>query len=232
MNFLKIIRWIVILCICVNQTTNLDAAANQVNLFNGFAVGSWKAHNVRVHGHGQNTSMEQYLAEIFNTEAWGPGGSATQIAPPIAALVAVCDYYQQVVNPVGWIDALANNHSPRKWMRELNLREIYRFKELVTANPNLINNNNYATDDLVKARSLSGTFWEVDTTLVNPIDAEPIFSGMLVPGQDLTNPTYQVYTDSVVAMQLIISHITLSLMALLSVMIQRLLIMLLLEGLE
>lgn len=187
--------------ICIGQTTNLDAA-DQVALFNGFTTGSWKSQNVNIFS--QNVSIEEHLVRIFNTAVWGPVvGNVAQINPLIADLDTVSGHYRNVANPADWVtlvtaqisrgvNILANNHSPRKWMRELNLREIYRFKELAIANPDLINNNNYATDDLVKARSLSGIFWQVDTT--NTRYAAPIFSGMLVPGQNITNHSYQVYT--------------------------------------
>lgn len=206
MHCLKITRLIVILYTLIIQIINIYAAApNQVTLFNGFANSSWKSENVNIHPN--NVPIEQHLVRIFNTSAWDPGSSTTEINPALAGLDAVLGYYSAhtTVNPAEWvtyatthastgINILANNYSPRKWMRELNLREIYRFKELITATPNLIDNNNYATDDLVKARSLSGIFWEVDTTLMNPLNAEPAFSGMLVPGQSLTSNNYQIYT--------------------------------------
>lgn len=127
---------------------------------------------------------------------WGPGGQSTEIDTPIVNLDAVINNYI-AGNPVGWVNNLTNGDSPREWVRSLNLREIYRFKAFIEeqraliAPINLIDNANYATDDLVKARSLSGTFWEVDRNNVNY--AEETFSGTLVPGQAFGNP-YEVYT--------------------------------------
>ncbi|WP_010301813.1 hypothetical protein [Candidatus Odyssella thessalonicensis] len=89
-------------------------------------------------------------------------------------------------NPVDWmgllgtptIDLLATDNA-RTWQRKLNLREFFRFKDILTQNPNFINDNNFENDDVVKARSLCGTF-----ARRNGIgDYIPAFTGMLVAGQ-------------------------------------------------
>lgn len=81
----------------------------------------------------------------------------------------------------------------RTWQRKLSLRELFRFKNIFNINTNLINDHNFQNDDLIKIRSLCGTFCSKDSYG----DYNPIFTGMLVPNQTyktLNNETYDVHT--------------------------------------
>jgi hypothetical protein len=183
----------------------------QIRLFNTFSDESWKSQTVKLFN--TDATIEQHLVKLFNDNQWGEViGDASKITPAITALDTIRNYYQSYQNnPVEWISSvinrnvyvkkkfltkltaiLANDKSPRAWRGELNLMEVYRFRAFVN-NANLINNANYVTDDLVKARAISGTFWEVDTNGIQ--HAERSFSGMLVPEQAFNNAaSYQVYT--------------------------------------
>jgi hypothetical protein len=127
-NILKkvAIQWLIMVCVWL---TSLNAA-NQVDFFNDFANNSWKSLNVNLHG--QNVPIEQHLVREFNTAVWGPD-LQTKIDINIANLDAVVNYYQNTVNPVNWANTLINDDSPREWMRNLNLREIYRFKKFIVS---------------------------------------------------------------------------------------------------
>ncbi|WP_010301887.1 hypothetical protein [Candidatus Odyssella thessalonicensis] len=76
------------------------------------------------------------------------------------------------------IDLLTTDNA-RTWQRKLNLREFFRFKDIFTHNPNFINDNNFENDDVVKARSLCGTFAHRDVRG----RYIPLFTGMLMAGQ-------------------------------------------------
>ncbi|MDR1385539.1 MAG: hypothetical protein LBJ67_17080 [Planctomycetaceae bacterium] len=82
---------------------------------------------------------------------------------------------------------IAANTSPREVMRMLNIEA---FKKFAQANPDLINNENYATDDLVKARALCGVFWVFVGRCFRGG-----FSGMLVPGQEFNSESYSVHSS-------------------------------------
>jgi hypothetical protein len=192
--------------------TETAYTVNQITIFNTFANESWKSDTSPNIAGVTGQTVEQHLVQAFNAAVWIPGAAATKINQQINN--NVMNYYapngryqannravnNQAVNnnPQGWVDDikrighLCADDSPRQWMDKLDLREIYRFKELVIVNPQLVDNAKYATDDLVKARSLCGTFWEVDTNNRYP-QAARAFSGMLVPGQRFTGEK-QVYT--------------------------------------
>ena len=188
---MKIVNLISVILLCVLDVSSAHSA-NQITLFNTWMALSWKSDPVNLSGY--NVTIERHLAREFNAAAWAAGASSQKITPAIAGLTNMHGYYglHTTVNPGGWPNNLATDDSPRAWMRNLNLREIIRFKDYVIANPNLINNANYATDDLVKARSLSGILWRVDIT--GHTHAASGFSGMLVPGQGFGLIEYQIYT--------------------------------------
>jgi hypothetical protein len=176
---------------------------NQIVLLNNFANNSWKSEIVNIQN--QNDTIEDHLVREFN-------GAVTNLNGTFQVINNFADiknYYQNTINPAnwlalvngvlgGWNSILNTNDSPRKWMRNLNLREIYRFKNfIINGNNNLVNNANYVADDLVKARSLTGAFWRVTLNQQannNPILAVKAFSGMLMPGQQFINGTYRIYT--------------------------------------
>lgn len=170
-------------------------AANQIEAFNRFTKGSWKSE--RIPGLKISTApyitIEQWLINEFNTLSWEAANSQ-KISNSIRSNIK--DYYNRVHNPVGWQNDLDCNDSPRQWLKKLDLREICRFKEYIVSlrnhlsDPvNLIDNSNYNTDDLVKARALCGTFVAHDGANVCGH-----FSGMLVPGQAFGSATYSVHT--------------------------------------
>jgi hypothetical protein len=183
---------------------------NQITLFNTFAAESWKSVQINIGGHTK--TIEQHIVDAFNVAAWGPGASSTKINQHLNANIK--NYYSGTLddpanipnkynpaNPASWPNNLVTDDSPRQWLKKLDLREIYRFKQYILdlrndstpANRvNLIDNNNYATDDLVKARALCGVFWKI-----SPHSAIEAFSGMLVPNQAFNgaaDATYRVHT--------------------------------------
>lgn len=54
--------------------------------------------------------------------------------------------------------SLKMNDNIRSFGDKLDLIELFRFKSMLDSNPDLINNNNFKNDDVVRARSLCGTF--------------------------------------------------------------------------
>jgi hypothetical protein len=193
--------FIAVLAVLSVTSTKRVHAINQINILNNFANESWKS--IQITFGGQTKTIEQHIVDAFNGAVWG-----SAIAAKINTHLneEITKYYNSApndpantpnkynsANPTGWTNNLATDDSPRQWMRNLNLREIYRFKNLVNhpGNTNLVNNANYATDDLVKARALCGTFWIVDTTGTKM--AIRAFGGMLIPGQAF-GATYQVHT--------------------------------------
>jgi hypothetical protein len=196
MNITKIINfvWIFLFCMFVSYS----AKADQIVLFNGFTAQSWKSQNVHIGGHGG--TIEQHLVRMFSEPGWVH--ALNKKITPIDALNDIISHLDPATNPAlnppnpaGWNVNLENNDSPRTWADNLDLREIYRFKSFILAHPDLIGDAHHATDDLVKARSLSGTFWRVPITPpgAQPRLATPIFSGMLAQGQAFGGP-YRVDT--------------------------------------
>jgi hypothetical protein len=114
-------------------------------------------------------------------------------------------YTGNPANPASWNQLIAEhpennfalNDSPRQWEGKLSRRELCRFKDYINdlktnRGINVIDNANYLTDDLIKARALSGVFWILDTTKQqDPVLAN--FSGMLIPAQPFNGSKY-VYT--------------------------------------
>lgn len=160
-------------------------AQSQIELFNNFANESWKSKKISI-GEKEKT-IEQHIVDAFNENQWGPGASNEKIDKQLNRDIK--DYYQTENNPLKWTNNLDINDSPRQWMDKLDLREIYRFKDLINQNSQLIDNRNWRVDDLVKARALSGVFWIVDSD-----GAERSFSGMLIPGQSFDENEFKIYT--------------------------------------
>lgn len=163
---------------------------NQIQQFNGFAQHSWKTQRRDI-GNQNHVTIEEYLVRVFKAEGWRTGVNSRKINIHIPDL----DNVIAIGNPTGhdWQNiryALYSNDSPREWIQKLNLREINKFRNLINNNLELINNDNFGTDDLVKARAISGTFWQISPNRP-PVRA---FSGMLVPGQAYNFPIFRVYT--------------------------------------
>ena len=196
MDILRKIKTILVLLFCTLVSHPAQSAA-QVTSFNDFSDQSWKSFRTEINGH--DVTIEQHLVREFNAADWGPwteirDGTEVKVTNhPIKRLNGVVEYFGAAANPPNWMRDLRNNDTPRKWTRNLNLREIYRFKSWIrNGRENLISDANFPTDDLVKARSLCGAFWKVDTS--GHDNATKIFSGILVPGQPFANASYQVYT--------------------------------------
>lgn len=196
MTIAKLINfaWMFLFCFLISY----PAKADQTELFNGFTAHSWKSQNVHIGGH--DGTIEQHLVRIFSEAGWIH--ALNKKITPIDALDDIITHFNSALNPdlnppnpEGWEADLHKNDSPRTWADNLDLREIYRFKNFILANPDLIRDAHHATDDLVKARSLAGTFWRVP--IIPPgaqaRPAVPIFSGMLTQGQAFGGP-YQVDT--------------------------------------
>jgi hypothetical protein len=183
--------------------TEIACTINQITKFNEFANESWKSKSITIGGDAK--TIEQHIVDAFNAVTWTVGGRQTKINKRLNNDIK--KYYNSELddpanmpnkynpaNPIKWTNDLDTNDSPREWLQKLYLRELYRFQSYITVtHTNLINNTNYATDDLVKARSLCGIFWIVDRTDTANITAEKAFSGMLVPYQAFGNTHYEVY---------------------------------------
>lgn len=185
---------------------NCFAQRTQVDLFNNFVRESWKSKKINIGGNDK--TIEQHIVDAFNGSHWGPcpkNGKKinTTLNEDIKKYYdgqlrdsseANKNYNPQ--NPETWLNDLATDDSPRQWLKKLDLREIYRFKKYIDSLRNhssdpvdLIDNRNYNTDDLVKARALCGIFVIHDGTSVYGY-----FSGMLDPGQAFGSSTYFVHT--------------------------------------
>lgn len=196
-----------------SQTIGAAASApptivNQIDLFNAFAAQSWQ---MKKHAYSDRVDRtpEEFLVEIFNTKDWFPkAGNAEKITPSIPDLKALQSLVPLKItfagtktlfnddSPKNWgkwkvsQKKFSDDDSPEKWMDKIQYRELIRLKEFLTQYPFLINDADFKTDDLVKARALSGIFWVVD----DDGGAEKAFSGMLVPGQAFGLTSYQVIT--------------------------------------
>lgn len=90
---------------------------------------------------------------------------------------------------------LSRHNSPRQQQFILNIREIIRFSskfnfyDLNHPTTPMISEDNFATDDVIKAMSLSGSFCELKKGML-----EPSFSGMLLPYQDYGQDLYFVHS--------------------------------------
>lgn len=88
-------------------------------------------------------------------------------------------------------------NTPRQQQRILNMREIFRFKDIFTRYTHkrfdciTLNYQNYHNDDVIKALSLSGTFFIFDREFN---ELFPIFSGMLIPHQQINDTHYFIHS--------------------------------------
>ncbi|CAO5682065.1 MAG: hypothetical protein HEEMFOPI_01577 [Holosporales bacterium] len=164
-------------------TPQAVAVQNQIDIFNSFSDGSWQSKKVE-HHNDYILSISDAIIRIFNNTKWNNRQNTTdKIIPPIDALFPFSNYYD---------NCFELDDTPEEVLSKISFKEICRFKDFLQHNPTLILDNNFATDDLVKARSISGIFWIVDTT--GETQAQPLFSGMLIPGQSFGLMTYQVLT--------------------------------------
>lgn len=86
------------------------------------------------------------------------------------------------------------NDNIRSFGDNLDLIELFRFKSMFDSNPDLINNNNFQNDDIVRARSLCGTFCSKSRNG----DYNEFATGMLQPNQTYlqshSRSAYKVHT--------------------------------------
>ena len=105
----------------------------------------------------------------------------------------IIELYNTKPNPPQWLPNVGDH--PRVWQRKLNLRELLRFRDVFIRHPDLIHDQNFENDDVVRARSLSGIFCRKEE---GDDSYTELFSGMLVPGQSYIGKkdqgTYKVHT--------------------------------------
>lgn len=195
---MKLFQIILMFCVIAE---NIDAmeAQSQIEIFDGFSNKSWKSDKTLKIDKIEQT-IELHIVQALNAIAWRPSGdNKTKIIYEISneILSNVKEHYTHETRSADnakWRNDLDLYDSPGQWMDKLNLRDFYRFQHLISTHPQLINNSNHVNDGLVKARSLCGTFWIVDSSDMANITAERAFSGMLVPNQAFGSVHYEVYT--------------------------------------
>lgn len=183
--------------IIFNNCTPTIGAQNQTHLFDSFASDSWKSKKIEIES--TQDTLEKHLVRKFN-EYTSPQYELNTLKSTLKLIRDYCidevqfpspryfNHYQTFYNR-----DFDNFFSPRQWMIDLDIRELYRFKKFIH-DLNLIDNGNYKNDCLVKARSLCGVFWEVDVSNPQSITAIRLFCGMLAPGQSFDSSEFEIYT--------------------------------------
>ena len=162
-------------------TSLFATSQNQIDLFNAYSKKSWQSRTVR-HSKGYRLPISDAIINIFNVAIWDKGAE-DKITPPISALENFSAHLES---------NFKLDDNPEEWLSKISFKEIMRFKNFLKHNNTLISDDNFANDDLVKVRAMSGVFWVVDTSGAE--EAEATFTGMLVPGQSFGLMTYQVLT--------------------------------------
>jgi hypothetical protein len=88
------------------------------------------------------------------------------------------------------------------WTEKINIRELYRFSTFLTQNHDIIHINTFENNDIGRAMILSGVIWAVPTSsywipsFIRGffMDPQPLFSGILKPGQYFKSECFEIYT--------------------------------------